>query len=93
MTLDWQTILRDAAKAGTVRLAELRKIPQLKTCDNWKDVTFIGRVRFTVPNAVYDGGLVKLADRIYYINTRQIETVRRFARFRNLDKMISVVES
>ena len=90
--LEWQSILRDAAKTGSVKLAELRKIPQLKTCDNWKEVTFLGRVRHTVAHAVYDGGLVKLADRIYYINSRQIQTVQRFARFRNLDRIISVVE-
>ncbi len=90
--LEWQSILRDAANLGQVRLAELRKIPQLKTCDNWQHVLFLGRVRHTLPHAVYDGGLVKLQDRIYYINSRQIETVRRFAGFRNLNRVITVVE-
>jgi hypothetical protein len=90
--MEWQSILRDAANRGTIRLLELRKIPQLKTCDNWQEVVFLGRVRHTLPHAIYDGGLVKLGERIYYINARQIETVRRFARFRNLDRAISVVE-
>ena len=90
--LEWQSILRDAANLGSVRLMELKRIPQLKTCDNWQRVAFLGRVRHTLPHAVYDGGLVKLEDKIYYINARQIETVRRFARFRNLDRHITVVE-
>jgi hypothetical protein len=90
--VEWESILRDAANAGQIRLGALRKIPQLKTCDNWKNVTFLGRIKYTVNRAVYDGGLVKLADRIYYINTRQIEVVQRFARFRNLDRHITVVE-
>ena len=90
--LEWESILRDAAATGTIRAAALRRIPHLKTCDNWKDVAFMGRVRYTLPHAEYDGGLVTLGDRIYYINSRQIDVVRRFARFRNLDKLISVVE-
>jgi hypothetical protein len=88
--LEWQSILRDAADSGMVRLAQLRKIPQLKTCDNWLEVTFLGRIRYTLPHAVYDGGLVKLGERIYYINARQIDTVSRFAKFRNLNKTIAV---
>jgi hypothetical protein len=90
---EWESVLKDVAGGGSIRAAYLRKIPHLKTCDNWKDVTFLGRVSLTLPYAVYDGGLVKLADRIYYINSRQIEVVRRFAHFRNLDKSIAVTES
>ncbi len=89
---EWESVLRDAALSGTVRATQLRRIPHLKTCDNWKEVTFIGRVRLTLKHAVYDGGLVKLSDRIYYINSKQIDVVRRFARFRNLDKSISVID-
>lgn len=90
---EWESVLRNAAGGGTVLAAHLRKIPHLKTCDNWQDVTFLGRVSHTLPYAVYDGGLVRLADKIYYINSKQIDVVRRFARFRNLDKFITVVES
>jgi hypothetical protein len=91
--LEWQSILRSVAKTRSVRHVELRKIPQLKTCDNWREVAFLGRVRYEAPNAVYDGGLVQLGERIYYISARQIQTVGRFAKFRNLDRIIAVLES
>jgi len=89
--LEWESILRNVRRLGTVRHIELRKIPQLKTCNNWQAVEFLGRVRHTLPHAVYDGGLVLLDDRIYYINAKQIEVVSHFARFRNLGRIISVV--
>jgi hypothetical protein len=90
--VEWQSLLRNAADDGTIRLAALRKIPQLKTCDNWKEVVFLGRVHHATAHVTYDGGLVKLGQRIYYISRRQIDVVAKFARFRNLDRHIAVVE-
>jgi hypothetical protein len=90
--LEWQSILRTVAKTRSVRHVVLRRIPQLRTCDNWREVTFLGRVRYEAPNAVYDGGLVQLGERIYYISARQIQTVSRFAKFRNLDRIVAVLE-
>ena len=88
----WQDILRDSVRDNTVKLSHLRKIPHLKTCDNWKAATFLGRVRHTLPYCTYDGGLIRLGDAIYYINAAQIDAVRKFARFRNLANVIAVIE-
>lgn len=55
-------------------------------------MTFLGRIDYQTPYYTYDGGLLKKDNALYYINAKQIMTVKHFAKFKNLQNIIRVVE-
>jgi hypothetical protein len=87
----WEEILRNCISDNKIKASHLQHIPQLKTCDNWSDAKFIGRVLHKFKYTVYDGGLVKLSGRIYYINSKQIQAVTTFIRW-DTSNLIKVIE-
>ena len=40
--MEWQKILADSVQDGKIKELHLKKIPVLKTCDNWREVEPIG---------------------------------------------------
>ena len=38
MTMEWEKILADSVRDGVIKELHLRKLPVLKTVDNWKKV-------------------------------------------------------
>jgi hypothetical protein len=88
---EWQNALSQSASGDIVKASSLRRIPQLKDCPYWDRAVFLGRVNYRVQFANYDGGLVKYANRIYYVSLAQIEALRPWVRW-NLKKVITVVE-
>ena len=87
----WQEILRDEVKGDTIRLAALRRIPQLKDCPRWDLAEFVGCVSFKLPFATYDGGIVMYGGRIYYVSRAQIEALRPFVHW-NTKKNLLVLD-
>jgi len=87
----WQEILRDEVKGSTIRLAVLRRVPQMKDCPRWDLAEFLGCVSHRLQFASYDGGLVKYDGRLYYVSKAQIEALRPFVRW-NTKKTIAVLE-
>ncbi len=89
--IKWQEVLRDSVHNDSVRATHLRKIPHLKDCPAWSDATFLGRVIYKPQFGNYDGGLVKYAGRLYYINKAQIEALRPWVKW-NTNKILTVIE-
>ena len=82
--------LRNAVNDNKIKATHLKHLPQLKTCDAWSQVTFLGRVSFKFKYSNYEGGLVKLNGKLYYINQKQIQAVSTFVKW-NTAHYIEVV--
>ena len=80
--MEWEKILIDAAKDGSIRELYLGKIPHLKTCNNWRDVEPIGWIDYQMKHAYYKGGLVKLNDRIYFVKEQTIDAISEFVKLK-----------
>jgi hypothetical protein len=80
--LEWDAILQDAVQDGQIRELHLKKIPVLKTCDNWKKVEPIGWVDHRTNLAYYKGGLVKLKGRLYFVSDKTIDALAEFINFK-----------
>ena len=73
--MEWETILADSVENGTIKELYLKKIPVLKTCDNWKNVEPIGWIDHRMKLSYYKGGLVKLMGKIYFVTETTIKAL------------------
>jgi hypothetical protein len=89
--MEWQKVLADAVKDGTIRELHLSKIPQLKTCNNWREVEPIGLVDHKMKYSHYRGGLVKLNDKLYFVTDKTITAINEFIKL-EFRHRINVVE-
>ncbi len=89
--MEWERLLADAVQNGKIRELHLRKIPQLKTCDNWREVEPIGWIDHVMKLSHYKGGLVKLHGRIYFVTERTINALSEFIKLK-FPQIIDVVE-
>lgn len=80
--MDWQKILVDSVHDGKIRELHLRKIPQLKTCDNWREVEPIGWVDHKMKLSHYKGGLVTLNGKIYFVTERTINALSEYIKLK-----------
>jgi hypothetical protein len=80
--MEWDTILQDATQNGQIRELYLKRIPVLKTCDNWRKVEPIGWVDHRTNLAYYKGGLVRLKGRVYFISDQTIDALAEFINFK-----------
>lgn len=87
----YEEILRNSVVDNKIKAEHLRHIPKLKTCDRWHDVIFLGRVNHKFKHSHYDGGLVKLNGKIYYINAKQIQSIVSFTKW-NTSNIINVID-
>ena len=76
--VEWEKVLADAARDGSIRELHLRKLPLLKTTTNWKKVELIGRIDHQMKYSYYKGGLVKLNGRLYFVQEKTIDALREF---------------
>ncbi|MCE9500964.1 MAG: hypothetical protein K8R21_10775 [Leptospira sp.] len=76
--MEWEHILRDAVKENAIKELHLRKVPSLKTCEDWKKVIEIGLVDHKTKYAHYKGGLVKYGDRLYFVADQRLEALTPF---------------
>ena len=76
--MEWERILRDSVQDGSIRELHLRKVPVLKTCENWNDVKEIGLVDHRTKYAHYKGVLVKYGDRIFYVSEERMQALAPF---------------
>lgn len=76
--MEWEKILTNAVKDGKIRELHLRKIPRLKTCDNWREVEPIGWIDYPMRFAHYKGGLVKLKGKIYFVTEQTLNALSEF---------------
>lgn len=76
--MEWEKILRDAVKDNTIKELYLRKVPSLKTCEDWKLVKEIGLVDHKTKYAHYKGGLVKYGDRLFFVIDQRLDAIAPF---------------
>lgn len=89
--MEWQSLLSDAVKDGNIRELHLGKLPVLKTTNNWRLVKPIGWVDHQMKHSHYRGGLVKLNDKLYFVQEGTIKAIEEFISF-SFPKRINVIQ-
>jgi len=80
MSMEWEKILVDSVKDGTIKELYLRKLPVLKTVDNWKRVELVGLVDHQMKYTHYKGGLVKVNGKLYFVQDKTIKALQEFVK-------------
>jgi hypothetical protein len=91
MSMEWEKILVDSVKDGTIKELYLRKLPVLKTVDNWKRVELVGWVDHKMKYTYYKGGLVKLNGKLYFVEDKTIKALEEFMKW-NFPRKIVVLK-
>ena len=73
--MEWEKVLREAVKDNSIKELHLRKVPSLKTCEDWNKVTEVGKVDHKTKYAHYKGGLVKYGDRLFFVSDERLEAL------------------
>jgi len=81
MSMEWEKILVDSVKDGTIKELYLRKLPVLRTVDNWKKVELVGTVDHQMKHTYYKGGLVKLNGKLYFVQDKTIKALEEFMKW------------
>lgn len=89
--MDWENILKDAVQDGTIRELYLKKVPVLRTCDNWRKVEPVGWVDYRMNLSYYKGGLVKLMGKLYFVHERTFDALSEYIEFK-FKKHIQVIK-
>lgn len=89
--MEWEKILVDSIVDGTIRELYLKKIPMLKTCDNWREVEPLGWIDYPMKFSHYKGSLVKLRGRIYFVPEKTINALSEFINWK-FPRQIQVVK-
>lgn len=79
--MDWEYVLRDAVKENTIKELYLRKVPSLKTADDWNRVTEVGLVDHKTKYAHYKGALVKYGERLFFVSTERLDAIGAFRKW------------
>ena len=91
MSMEWEKILVDSVKDGTIKELYLRKLPVLKTVDNWKRVELVGWVDHQMKYTHYKGGLVKVNGKLYFVQDKTIRALQEFMAW-NFPRKIAVLK-
>jgi len=89
--MEWEKILAESVKDGIIKELHLRKLPVLKTVDNWKKVELIGWVDHQMKYTYYKGGLVKVNNRLYFVQEKTIKALQGFMNW-DFPTRIKVIE-
>jgi len=76
--MEWEVILADAVKDGQIKELHLKKLPVLKTTGNWRAVELIGWIDHQMKYTHYKGGLVKLNNKLYFVQDKTIQALREY---------------
>ncbi|MCL1864222.1 MAG: hypothetical protein FWF73_00225 [Spirochaetes bacterium] len=88
--MEWERILVDSVVDGTIKELYLRKLPLLKTVDNWKRVELVGSIDHQMKYTHYKGGLVKLNGKLYFVQDKTIKALQEFMKWDFPRKIIVV---
>ncbi len=88
--MDWESVLQDVINTGTIRELFLKRIPVLKTCDDWKRVEPVGWVEHKTNLVFYKGAIVKLRGNMYFVSDKTFDALSEFINFR-FNKRIQVI--
>ena len=90
--MNWDTILQDAVHDGTIRELYLKRLPVLRTCNDWKKVEPLGWVDHRTNLAYYKGGIVKLTGNIYFVSDKTIDALSEFIDIKFKTKIEVIME-
>ncbi len=90
--MEWDSILEKVVQEGEIRELYLKKIPVLKTCDDWKKVEPIGWIEHKTNLAYYKGVLVKLKGRMYFVSDKTIDALSEYISFKFKNKIRVVAD-
>ena len=90
--MEWERILADSVRDGQIRELYLRKLPMLKTTTNWKKVELVGWIDHQMKYTHYKGGLVKLNDKLYFVQEKTIRALQEFMDW-NFPRKIKVIDT
>ncbi len=76
--MEWEKILSESIKDGQIKELHLRKLPVLKTVDDWKRVELLGWIDHQFKYTHYKGGLVKVNDRLFFVQDKTIKALQGF---------------
>lgn len=76
--MSWDYVLKDAVKDNAIRELHLKKVPTLKTCEDWKKVVEIGLIDHKTKYAHYKGALVKLGESLYFVDEKVLDAISPF---------------
>ncbi len=76
--MSWDHVIRDSVKDNSIREIHLKKVPSLKTCDDWKKVVEVGLIDHKTKYAHYKGALVKLGENIYFVDEKVLDAIAPF---------------
>jgi hypothetical protein len=89
--MEWEKILASSVVNGTIKEINLKKIPVLKTCNNWREVEPLGWVDHPMQHSHYKGMLAKLNGKIYFVPDKIITALSEFITW-NLSLQIRVIK-
>lgn len=90
--MEWEKVLRDAVQGNSIKELHLRKVPTLKTADDWTKVVEVGLVDHKTKYAHYKGGLVKYGDRLFFASQDRLDAVAQFRKW-NFKAKIKVTDT
>ena len=85
--MEWERVLKDSVSEGTIKELHLRRVPVLKTCENWNDVEEMGLVDHKTKFAHYKGCLVKYGDRLFYVSEARMQALAPYRQWKNKRKL------
>ncbi|MBN1533521.1 MAG: hypothetical protein JXA20_12710 [Spirochaetes bacterium] len=88
--MEWERILADSVKDGSIRALYLSKLPVLKTTTNWKKVELIGWIDHQMKYTHYKGCLARLNNKLYFVRESTIKALSEFIEFK-VGKKIQVI--
>ena len=89
--MKWESVLRDAVKDGKIKAVQLKNVPVLKNCDNWKTVEVLGWLDYQAKSVHYRGILVHLNGKIFFVKQTTFDAIRKFLNLGHVSK-IEVVQ-
>lgn len=90
--MQWERVLRDSVKDGTIRELHLRHVPVLKTAENWNQVEEVGLVDHRTKYAHYKGILVKYGERLFYVPEARMQALAPFRTWKTKKKIKVLVD-
>jgi hypothetical protein len=89
--MEWEKTLRDSVKNNSIKELHLKKIPTLKSCEDWTKVSEVGTVDHKTKYAHYKGGLVRLGENLYFLPDGTITALSQFRKW-NFKAKITVTD-
>lgn len=85
--MELERVLRDSVKDGSIKELHLRRVPVLKTCENWNDVEELGLIDHKTKFAHYKGCLVKYGERLFYVPEARMQALAPYRQWKNKKKI------